>query len=247
MSVRKTGKTRNPPWSRDELILALNLYFRAGRRGLDNKHPDVIELSEFLALLSITENRPTSENFRNPNSVAMKLANFSSSDPEYVGKGLEGGGRLDKEIWKEFADDPVRLGSLAASIREGVIELDSTAVVVESEDDGFLEGRVLERVHKVRERNRPLVLKKLKKVKAETGRVRCEVCDFDFFEVYGELGEDFAECHHRVPISEMSTPRKTKLEDLSVVCSNCHRVVHRSKPMLSIEQLRDVVRSRRRV
>jgi 5-methylcytosine-specific restriction protein A len=58
-----------------------------------------------------------------------------------------------------------------------------------------------------------------------TGRLECEVCGFDFFETYGERGNGFAECHHKLALSHGT--RSTYLRDLAVVCANCHRMFHR--------------------
>lgn len=59
------------------------------------------------------------------------------------------------------------------------------------------------------------------------GRLLCECCRFDFFEEYGLIGQGFVECHHKNFIS--NGERKTTLEDLALVCSNCHRMLHRRK------------------
>jgi len=71
----------------------------------------------------------------------------------------------------------------------------------------------------------------------------CEVCDFDFGKTYGDLGKGFIEVHHLRPIS--SSKRhviQTALEDVVVVCANCHRMLHRhgANP-LAIESLRKIV------
>ena len=70
---------RNPPWSRDELILALNLYLQAGK--LNPNDSRVIELSTLLNRLPIHTIKPDEEKFRNPNSIVLKLANFRALDP----------------------------------------------------------------------------------------------------------------------------------------------------------------------
>lgn len=108
-------------------------------------------------------------------------------------------------------------------------------------EDGFSEGAKLIRVHEIRERNQTLV--KLKKQMAlnKSGRLICEVCDFDFLRVYGELGRGFAECHHTKPVSELNDGDKTRLVDLAIVCANCHRMLHRKKPMVTMAQLRQIV------
>jgi len=73
-----------------------------------------------------------------------------------------------------------------------------------------------------------------------TDRLTCEVCDFNFAKDYGPLGEGFAECHHRVPMSELREEYRLRLKDLAIVCANCHRMLHR-RPWRTIPQLREIV------
>jgi hypothetical protein len=59
---------RNPPWARDELILALDLYVRAGMSMLPAENADVVELSRVLNASRIHADRPDAARFRNPNA-----------------------------------------------------------------------------------------------------------------------------------------------------------------------------------
>ena len=108
---------RNPPWAEDELILALDLYLRSGQ--LDGAHPAVMELSRVLNDLTIQPERPDAVRFRNPNGVALKLANFAAIDPNYSGRGMTRGGKRDSEVWKRYASDEDMLAEVATEIREG--------------------------------------------------------------------------------------------------------------------------------
>ena len=81
--VSAAANGRNPPWEADELILALDLYLRHGQ--LDDTDSRVVEVSRVLNTLPIHSTRPDAARFRNPNGVAMKLANFAALDPAYVG------------------------------------------------------------------------------------------------------------------------------------------------------------------
>lgn len=104
------------------------------------------------------------------------------------------------------------------------------------------EGRVSFRRHRTRERNRDLVLEKKSRARDGQGQLRCEACGFDFESVYGALGADFIECHHKIPISTLQPDARTSIDDLAVVCSNCHRMLHRGGELLSIEELRRRIR-----
>ena len=107
------------------------------------------------------------------------------------------------------------------------------------------EGRRAYKVHLSRERNRSLVEEAKRRFRAEHGRLYCEVCGFDFADVYGSAATDFIEAHHNLPISEMKEGDTTRVEDLSMLCSNCHQVIHLRRPWLNVQQLRAVVLEQR--
>jgi 5-methylcytosine-specific restriction protein A len=234
-------KTRNPTWVRDEIILALDLYFRYNPSTISNHHSAVVELSELLQKLPIHNSRTIGPDFRNTNGVYMKLANFLSLDPGYSGKGLSSASQLDREVWSEFAQDRERLEATAKAIRDNYQLIDMPVIQEEEEDEEFAEGRVLTRLHRLRERNKSLVKRKKERILKETGKLLCEACDFDFAATYGELGVGFAECHHTKPLSTLQPNDTTKLSDLAIVCANCHRMLHQGKELTSIEELRGVV------
>ncbi len=75
----------------------------------------------------------------------------------------------------------------------------------------------------------------------------CQVCGMRFKKIYGELGVDFAEAHHVVPLSKLSGKVKTSIEDLRTVCANCHRILHRMDGKRGdIEKLRAIVQKLKR-
>lgn len=69
--------------------------------------------------------------------------------------------------------------------------------------------------------------------------VECMACGFNFQKTYGDLGRGFIEVHHVVPLSELERTETDPATDLIVLCSNCHRMVHRRKGVcVSLEELR---------
>ena len=68
---------------------------------------------------------------------------------------------------------------------------------------------------------------------------KCQVCGFDFGAVYGSHGRNFIEVHHKVPVSSLE--EKTRIvprTDMAVVCSNCHRMIHRKRDhILSLSEM----------
>lgn len=55
----------------------------------------------------------------------------------------------------------------------------------------------------------------------------CQVCGLRFTDVYGKLGVEFAEARHLVPLNQLRELVRTNIEDLTTVCANCHRILHR--------------------
>ena len=105
---------------------------------------------------------------------------------------------------------------------------------------GF-EGATKLVTHLRRERNRAIVEAKKAEILKTKGSLCCEACSFDFLATYGVLGKDFCEVHHRIPLSDTLVSVQTTLEDLAILCSNCHRIIHRSAPMLSVAELAKLV------
>ena len=93
---------RNPKWTNDEHILALNLYFESEGRLLEPYEERVIELSNLLKSLPIYSQDTRSVNFRNPAGVSMKLKNFRRLDPNLEG-GLPHGAVGEVKIWDKYA------------------------------------------------------------------------------------------------------------------------------------------------
>ena len=102
----------------------------------------------------------------------------------------------------------------------------------------FPEGKISERKHIFYERNSKVIQLAKKNFKDKYGSLFCQVCDFDFEKEYGDLGSDFIEAHHTIPVSEMESGHKTKVEDIAMLCPNCHRMAHKKRPWLNIDELK---------
>ncbi|MBM7587933.1 hypothetical protein JOC86_004508 [Bacillus pakistanensis] len=111
--------------------------------------------------------------------------------------------------------------------------------VVESIE--YQEGKESFRMHKFRERNSKLISEAKKAFKIKHGKLFCEACGINFEKVYGERGKDFIEAHHTKPVAEMKLGEKTRIEDIAMLCSNCHRMIHKS-PTLSVTELKRYIK-----
>lgn len=119
-------------------------------------------------------------------------------------------------------------------IRASVIS-DLDSLLVEEE---YFEGQKNQRFTNFYERNA-----KLRAVAILYHGTKCKICDFDFGKVYGEHGADFIEVHHMQPVISLQEPTKVDPRtDMTVLCSNCHRMIHRKKDkILSLEELKKII------
>lgn len=101
----------------------------------------------------------------------------------------------------------------------------------DAELEEFNEGQARARFVIHRRREFALRQKKIDDHKQKNeGRLNCEVpgCGFDFEARYGLLGKDYAQVHHLIPLSNLPPEGgSTRLDDLAVVCANCHVMIHR--------------------
>ncbi|HEC75089.1 MAG TPA: HNH endonuclease [Methylophaga aminisulfidivorans] len=68
----------------------------------------------------------------------------------------------------------------------------------------------------------------------------CAVCGFNFEQVYGAIGEKYIHVHHIIPLAEIRKEYVLNpIKDLVPVCANCHGIIHRTRPALTVEQLKE--------
>lgn len=92
-------------WSREELLLTLNLYYKISFSKINYRHPEIIKLSKLIE--------------RTPSAVALKLVNFARLDPALQSRNISGmkhGAKADAIIWNEYYDNLEKLSYKSAHI-----------------------------------------------------------------------------------------------------------------------------------
>lgn len=120
------------------------------------------------------------------------------------------------------------------------VEIDADIGYTE-DDEGFAEGKRALKKHLTSERSQKLKIAAKKRMLHKIGKLKCEACGFVFEDKYGDLGKNYIEVHHLKPISEIKEGKKTKLSDVSLVCSNCHRMLHRKRPWIALKDLKNIL------
>lgn len=223
-------------WTYEEVVLAGDLVAANDWKGLRKDDPRVTELSSLLRAATIHPLEGRSDNFRSVNSIARKTYDIATLHPDYEGEATKGG-RHDKTVLQEYMMGTGRMHALAEDIRASLLNEASAALNnPEIEVLSAQEGTARAVTHLRRERDPKLRRAKISAMLTSGGNIRCEVCTFDFARTYGELGRDYIEVHHVRPLHD-SGPVTTRLEDLALLCSNCHRMVHRARPWITPVEL----------
>jgi hypothetical protein len=196
-------------------------------------------------LLDNTKKIWATAGYSNGTTISLKRAEELKGCPIWLHKAKKlpshlGGIVLDYKTdeWNQiqliFVEKKDCIGSLA-SVSWG----HNTRVYIFGErplKEEFEEGRTLLSLHKKTERNRELI--KLVKIAKQNirGNLSCEVCGFCFSEKYGDRGDGYIEAHHIIPFRQLKGYRISTVDDFALVCSNCHRMLHRT-PDIAIEEL----------
>lgn len=116
----------------------------------------------------------------------------------------------------------------------GSLELEIQEPETPEELEARKEGKETLRSHLHRER---LSYFRDQKLREAIKPYRCEACEMTFEGRYGSIGKNFIEVHHKNPIADGE--RETKLEDLALLCSNCHRMIHKTENLSDIESFKN--------
>ena len=100
-----------------------------------------------------------------------------------------------------------------------------------------IEGESYKNEALFRSRNRALI-----SAKKQNSDYRCEACGISFEETYGPIGRKYIIAHHLKPVSLGTT--KTTLDDIALICSNCHSMIHMENPPVAIDKLKKMLSHR---
>ncbi len=222
----------NPDWTRDETIMALDLYLRHGQKVIDHRHPDVIELSNLLRSVPIFDVSVRKESFRNASGVKLKIQNLDSARRmiDLKERPKISASQLDQAIWKEFGHQPDKVSEFTKNMRNAASLLQEAELDAESDqdDDAFTEGRLITRLHARRERAKDLRSRAIKSAR-KSGQLRCAACGKIEISHLGVAAESMFEVHHIRPLSSLvdNKTQTTRVRDVAILCADCHRIIHR--------------------
>lgn len=252
-----------PDWTEEEIILLLDFHFRFRLNSFNQTNKIVNELSETLKYINRINETDIgirkNGSFRSASSIIIKRRAFQEFDEKTARKTSHS--KLDYKLWLKYHLDLDNLKISAINLRikyniPSFLKNNGHLLPICDENYEYLkietnkndeiithviEGKSKLRIHYFKERNSKIVKEKKLWAINKFGKLECEVCNFIFHEKYGEIGRDFIECHHLKPLALLKKQDITKIEDLALVCSNCHRMLHQDKFILDIDQLKNLI------
>ena len=146
----------------------------------------------------------------------------------------------ERMFYEEYLENPSKYKDiifiLRVFLKKNLYFFSDDASMISSSEGSSIFGQ-----HFARERDPRIIKAKKEQEISIKGYLACETCNFNFEEKYGMHGINYAEVHHLKPISEYKEACPTYLGDLCILCSNCHRMIHRKLPWLSIKKKKKII------
>lgn len=142
--------TKGKLWTRDELLLTLNLYYKIPFGQFDQHNPQIINLAQLID--------------RTPSAIAMQLSNLASLDPYHKNRGVNGlrpPGKLAQELWAEAQSNWERV------ILESEILLEA---LLQPQTNTEIEDKLAEKVYKLLEEKQGEITEVERSVKVRLGQ-----------------------------------------------------------------------------
>ncbi|MCD7847860.1 MAG: hypothetical protein LUG49_07560 [Oscillospiraceae bacterium] len=215
-------------FTRDEVILALDVLFSSGNKRVNADSPEMIELSRLLNRLPIHLKQQYGDSFRTNCGIAQQLNSFMRSKEK--GCKVQNVGAMFYEVASEFDGRESELHQIAEAIRRNE-EAYSSLFGSTPEGGRFPEEVLLEHLHRLIETR-------------DGGKLpvkeRCDVCGINLIQYYRPCGQILVN-HLIVSPTEMDFEKKYRADDFITVCPTCHDVLHRFRPWVDKHNCEDIL------
>jgi len=214
----------NARWTRDEVILGLDVLFSTGGKNLSQESEAIVELSDLLNSLPLIPPSERGETFRNPAGIRRQLLTFEwglrkGKKPAHVGE-------MFFTVFNEVGRNKSELQKVAQAIRRSWVFVKEISLFRPFEKNLFPEGIILYTLHRYLEHHWG--------VRFSKEHPHCSLCAINPESVY-ILGDDamFLEPHLLTPPQDMEPEMRFSENDFVIVCPNCHKFLHLLRPWRS--------------
>ena len=219
-------------WTRDEVILGLDVLISNEGKSLSIDSKAIIELSQLLNRLPLIPISKRNEKFRNVAGVRRQLLTFEWSLRNK--KKASHVGQMFYTVFSEYNGNLIELQNIAQAIRRNEISIHEMGGCIFDETINFPEGNILHSLHRHLEWREGARFQKESK--------KCAVCFIQPEQIYGSLAiTHFFETHLLVPPIKLSPNLDFINDDFITVCPNCHRMLHQYRPWLSRNRCKEIL------
>ena len=215
----------NANFTRDEVILALDVLHSNGGIAPEPESAEIQQLSRLLHRLPIHPVATRKKDFRTPTGVQAQISRYQHRYENMVGV-------MFYKIDSEFENRYDELHAIAKAIRRNVAAFEETIFGDPLEGEEFPEGILLGHLHRIVETR--------DSTKLVPGK-RCEICQIDTSDIYPSCS-NLMNMHLAVPITELDGNRRYQSKEFITVCPNCHTALHRRRPWLTKENCGELLR-----
>ena len=210
----------NARFTRDEVILTLDVLYSSGGKHLQPNAKEIVALSKELNQLPVYPKTKRPANFRNCVGVSHQIERFLQGySDEKSGWNV---GELFFRVDYEFEGQHDSLHDVAQAIRRNAHLFSEYQFGDEFEDDGFPEGVILGHLHRLIEK------RDSKKIPCD---IRCDVCKLEPKGLYKDCGI-VLEHHLIVSPADLDWKKTYSEERFITVCPNCHKALHMHRPWI---------------
>lgn len=218
-------------WTRDEVILGLDVLFSNIPAELTLESEMIVNLSETLNRLPIIPVDKREDYFRNPSGVRRQLLTFQWSMEKEIKASHVGG--IFYTVFSEFKDNFEELHRISQAIRRCVDSHNFEQYGDEVEAEGFPEGAILSHLHRNTEERYT--------EKCENKLLECEVCSIRPKRIYADIsGNSILSMHLLISPADFDPNDKLNASDFISVCPNCHRALHMIRPWRGRKELESI-------
>ena len=219
----------NSRFTRDEVILALDVLFSSNNGHASANSDEMKNLSELLNRLPIYPSDKKRVNFRSPTGITKQLTMFQKSCS--TGSRNIDVGTTFFQVYFEFENCLDELHEIAMAIRKNECGFSDQFGCLEEMQD-FPEGSLLGHLH------RNIEIRDGSKVGFKE---KCEICG-SMPKLYYQLCGQLLQHHLLVPPTELDYTQKYGAENFITICPTCHEALHRHRPWLKKENCEDILR-----
>lgn len=219
----------NVSFTRDEVILALDTFYKAKEEKLSPKTASIMELSQLLRRLPIHSNSKRPENFRNSAGIYDQITHFSKG---YVDDGKWNVGGTFFEVNADYKNKLIDVHAIAEAIKRNENYFSDCMYGADIEAEGFPEGALLGHLHRVIE---------MKQGKKHHIADRCMICQVQPNEIYKPCATMLMN-HLLIPVTDTNPKENYTGECFITVCPNCHAALHRIRPWKGKKEIEDILR-----